>query len=291
MVGQAVVEHPDRPWPPAIPHLAPFQENMQGTCWWCGAVADSSEHRHKQTDLRRLWANGEGPVWSADGGSRTEFIRGPNSRSRAVRFGKVLCQRCNNARSQPFDLAYDKFSAHLVAHMDEWWKAPGVDLQALYGADWQQQSVHLARYYVKNFGCQMADQGIRPPASMSKFLDGTSELEDISLCLVKSESHYVGHRRYLRKLGENASLWRPADLSWVSPSQQRFTGYEGVTLVGYVGAILTWHEGWGEQDSFYPHPHPVLNVLQARPGFRLGLAKLAFDWRLDRLRRRMRQGH
>lgn len=277
---------PGDSWPPEVPELEPYKEDLQGTCWWCGSAADSAEHRHKKTDLRRLWVGSEGPVWSGDEGRLTETIRGPNSRSRAVRFGRTLCQHCNNARSQPFDRAYEVFSDHLVSRMDSWWRAPGIDVASLYGANWEEDALNLARYYVKNFGCQMADQGIRPPATMAAFLNGGAELTDISLCLIKSESHYIGHKRYLRKLGENAALWRPDDLAWVSPTQQRFTGYEGMTLIGYVGAILTWHEGWGPQDSFFHHPFPVLNVRRARPGFRLGLAALSLRHGIGRLRRR-----
>lgn len=259
--------------------LAPYLRDLQGECWWCGSVADSLEHRHKRTDLLRLWVGDEGPVWGGGDEGKMEAIRGPNSRSSAVRFGRVLCQRCNNDQSQPFDLAYDRFSEALVGGMDHWWTETGVDLEAIYGDSWRIDAANLARYYVKNFGCLLADQGIRPPAPMRAFLNGAAAMVDVGLYLVKSESHYIGHRDYLRRFGPNASLWRPPDLAWASPNKGRVTGYEGSTLIGYVGVMMRWNEGSGTQDSFFSHPYPILNPLPADPALREELEELSRERR------------
>lgn len=261
--------------------LSPYLDDLQGVCWWCGSVADSLEHRHKRTDLLRLWVGAEGPVWGGDEG-RTEAIRGPNSKSSAVRFGRILCQRCNNDRSQPFDLAYDKFSNALVEGMDVWWAAPGVSLARIYGDVWRSHAMNLARYYVKNFGCLLADQGVRPPKTMRDFLNGAEAMDDVRLVLVKSESHYIAHRDYLRRLGQNASLFRPPDAAWFSPSKGRITGYSGMTLIGYVGVLLQWFEDSGRHDSFFYHPIPVLNPLSADPSLANELEEIEGRRRLGR---------
>lgn len=253
--------------------VTPYRDDLQGVCWWCGSTADSLEHRHKRTDLLRLWDGDEGPVWGG-GNGETEAIRGPNSKSSAIRFGRVLCQRCNNERSQPFDLAYDVLSDALVAHMDGWWFSPGISLETIYGDQWPPHAMNLARYYVKNFGCLMADQGIPPQQTMRDFLNGREAMDNVGLFLVKSESHYIGHRDYFRKLGENASLFRPPDAVWISPSEGRITGYIGTTLVGYVGVLFQWLEDSGRCDSFFYHPNPVLNQLSADPGLADELAEI-----------------
>lgn len=258
--------------------LLPFLQDLQGVCWWCGSIADSLEHRHKRTDLERLRQDDVGPVWVGENG-RTETIRGPKSKSPAVRFGRVLCQHCNNARSQAFDLAYDHFSEVLVAGMDSWWNAAGVNLEAVYQTDWRTQAMDLARYYVKNFGCLLADRGIQPPKAMQDFLNGAQKMEDVGLYLVKSESHYIGHRDYLSKYGQNAALFRPPDVAWASPSKGRVDGYEGSTLIGYVGVMIRWLDGSGYQDSFFYHAHPVLNLLPADPGLSLRLHEIDQEYR------------
>lgn len=204
-------------------------------------------------------------MWGGEG--RTEVIRGPNSKSPAVRFGRVLCQRCNNDRSQAFDLAYDKWSDALVRGMDDWWAAQDVSLETIYQTGWRTEAMNLARYYVKNFGCWLADKGIRPPQTLRDLLNGDEMMDEVELFLVKSESHYIGHRDYLREYGSNAALFRLPDLAWVSPSRRRVTGYQGTVLIGYVGVMMRWREGSGYRDSFFYHPHPVLHVLPAEPDF------------------------
>lgn len=252
--------------------LSPYLEDLQGVCWWCGSVADSLEHRYKRTDLLRLWSSDEGLVWGGEG--RTEVIRGPNSKSPAVRFGRVLCQRCNNDRSQAFDLAYDKWSDALVRGMDDWWAAQDVSLEAIYQTGWRTEAMNLARYYVKNFGCWLTHKGIRPPETLRGFLNGAETMDDVGLFVVKSESHYIAHRDYLREYGPNGALFRPADLAWFSPGKGRVTGYQGSVLTGYVGVMMRWCEGSGHHDSFFYHPHPVLNLLSADPGLSHRLIEL-----------------
>lgn len=239
------------------PHLA----DLRGTCWWCGSAADSLEHRHKKSDLTRLMGPANEPlVWGSASGIRD--IRGPNSKDESVRFGAVLCQACNNARSQPFDRAYSLFTDALVAGMEDWWQLGRVDLFEILGSDWPDEAVNVARYYIKNVGCLMADQGVEPPAGMRDFLDGRAPLLDVGLYLIMSESHYAGYK----VMGEPASLWRPGTVAQFSPSQARITGLAAEMFVGYVGVLFDWREGSGSQDSFYHYRFPVLNVRRATAG-------------------------
>ena len=80
---------------------------MADSCWWCGAQSPlSAEHKFKRTDLRRVRGDDEGKLsWLGSGQVRE--IRS-DKKSGLVRFGKSLCRSCNDARSQPFDRAYDR---------------------------------------------------------------------------------------------------------------------------------------------------------------------------------------
>ena len=255
------------------PWLADYREDLQGECWWCGAPADSLEHRHKRSDLVRLAGIGKDELVLGRGGEELLRVRGPGSRLKSLRFGPVLCQLCNNQRSQPFDVAYQTFSNALVARMDEWWLADGINMQSIFGSDWIAESRNLARYYVKNFGCAMADDGVKPPQSMRDFSNGQSVLPDVALCLVKSEQHHAGHL-LLRELGPNDSLWRSDGTAHISPTKGRFVGYSASTLIGYVGVSFEWKRGERDLDSFFPHPFPILNVIAASPGWHEGFADL-----------------
>jgi hypothetical protein len=222
-------------------------------------------------------------------GEQPMTIRGAKNKTKAVRFGKVLCAGCNSQRSQPFDRAYEVFSDYLVTHMDTFWRADGIDLEKVYGEEWEAGALALARYYGKNFGCLMADDGVVPPAALIRFMNGDDKLQDVAICLVKSESHYIGHKR-LRKLGPNNSLWRPAGVAWTDDGFTKFTGYQATALVGFVGARFEWHEGWGEQDSFFSHPSPVLNKLAVTLSWRLGWLRLSSRNRASQLFGRVRGG-
>jgi hypothetical protein len=74
-------------------------------------VADSREHRHKASDLRREFGRAEyqarDVILARSDGRPEELLRGPNAS--VAKFSNNFCARCNNERSQPFDRAYDTF--------------------------------------------------------------------------------------------------------------------------------------------------------------------------------------
>jgi hypothetical protein len=79
------------------------------TCWICGNLADSREHKFKRSDVAqssKTWAPNDQPYYFGEGGSRR--IQGPGSE--LVKFEKILCHRCNTTRTQPFDRAYERFT-------------------------------------------------------------------------------------------------------------------------------------------------------------------------------------
>jgi len=76
-------------------------------------------------------------MWSDEGlhlGRRDEDLCTLRSwRSDAVKFGKVLCQRCNNVRSQPFDKAYDVYAGFIDSNAAWLSRATFIDLREVYG--------------------------------------------------------------------------------------------------------------------------------------------------------------
>lgn len=258
--------------PPGLIPKISGPNDLHGVCWWCGGVADSTEHRHKKTDLKRFGTGALAPVWQSEDYPTPQVIRSPSSKSWTVRFGKVLCRTCNGTRSQPFDRAYERFSDALVAGMDGWWRSAGFDMEGLYGESWEEDALNLARYYVKNFGCQLADGNVPPPRTMVDFLDGADHMEDVSLCLVKSGPHHIAHKQ-LRKHGPNASLWRTPTDAYTRGANGPIVGIVETVLIGYVGVRFEWHEGWGRRDCFFHYPHPVLNKISTPPALHARLVR------------------
>jgi hypothetical protein len=154
---------------------AAYFEVVPGICWWCGAPADSREHRLKRSDIVREYGkppyHGLRTLTRFSGGDRHDF-HGPASR--LVKFANSLCARCNNARSQPFDQAWDHFTRHLAQHEEAILATRTIDLAAVYGASWEERAADLARYVVKHLICRIVDLPgpVRLDSDLITFLDG-----------------------------------------------------------------------------------------------------------------------
>jgi hypothetical protein len=141
-----------------------------GTCWWCCGAAGSREHRYKASDLRREFSREEyekGEV-IVRRGEETEVVRGPKAAT--VKFDDVFCARCNNERSQPFDLAYDRLVGWWVENEGIVESTRRLPLEEI-DSDWQKLAEDVCRYFVKHIGCRIADCGFAVPDSFRAYLD------------------------------------------------------------------------------------------------------------------------
>ncbi|GAA2783485.1 hypothetical protein GCM10010441_05520 [Kitasatospora paracochleata] len=146
--------------------------NYQGLCWWCGKLADSKEHRHKRTDVARIFKDGgkDGRVARGVGGSdHLQFIQSENSDN--LKFSNVLCSACNNTRSQPFDKAYAEFSRYFHQNEDAIALRGSFQLSAIYGREWRDRRRLLTKYFVKHIGCRMAEDRVPIPEAVVDFLN------------------------------------------------------------------------------------------------------------------------
>lgn len=211
-----------------------------GRCWWCGAVADSREHKHKKSDLIREFGSGPylGDLAVVRGfEERLRQVQGPDANE--VKFPRVLCAPCNNARSQPFDAAYDVFAGFIADNEDTILQTRRFRFSDVYGIGWRSAKEDLAKYYVKHIGCRLAGAGIKVEQPVLDYLDGRSA------SLVGLEMQFeirgdiVAIFRYLRsRYGGSSSqgLWMGDLLCMYSPSTgaisevQGFLGYRWLRL-------------------------------------------------------------
>lgn len=148
------------------------------TCWWCGKTGDSGEHKLKKSDVKRMFDEkvSTQPVWRFSGNAgdpssdQGKKVQGPNSVE--LKFPKILCRECNNARSQEFDEAYALFSQYWCDNRDRLLEVRELDLREVYPDDWQNQAILLAKYLLKHVGCRLAEVGMEVPSSISAYLDG-----------------------------------------------------------------------------------------------------------------------
>lgn len=193
------------------------RKDYRGVCWWCGRPADSREHRFKKSDLVAQF--GAGSYISSGGvvrgiAGRLQEVQGPNSR--AMKFAAFLCQACNNARSQPFDRAYERFIQHVVESEAVILRANAIDLGAVYGPSWRAGHSDFARYVAKHVACRLAEAGVEVSGEVLAFLDGASRLpgfqmsfeirEDILAMGPEDRGLWLGGLEYLGD-GETGIRW------------------------------------------------------------------------------------
>lgn len=154
------------------PALDAFRLPPTDRCWWCGDLATTEEHRFKNSTLRRVGRTDSGDVDPQGvfkvSGDFAGPLRSLNKGSQ-VRWRKNLCARCNNQRSQPFDLAHDVFEAFVIERADEMMKWKRLAWQEIYGPRWQPAARDLGRYFGKQIGCMLASSACPCRKTLSTF--------------------------------------------------------------------------------------------------------------------------
>ena len=161
-------------------------------------------------------------------------------KSKYAKFERSLCNKCNNEKSQPFDLDYDRFISYYKENEDEIFKHRGLNFQDVFGIHWEESVENLKKYYVKHIGCRLAQSEFEILPDMIDYLNDKSELLSIKfnfylrhdindfLNFVKSrEGKEVG---YLG-LDEIAGNYSPSTKSWYD----LYSGYV------YRGLVLHYY--------------------------------------------------
>lgn len=159
-----------------------FKEH-DGNCWICGSIADSQEHRHKKTDIKREFV-GTSPKGERVGllskDNSTFEIQGPDSKR--LKFKHVICQNCNNNFSKPFDLAYVKFINYILENVDELMKNRKINFLSIFHQNTIEQIRNLYKYYLKHLGCRLSENNIEVSIPLVDFINGkTDVLNDLLL--------------------------------------------------------------------------------------------------------------
>lgn len=198
-----------------------------------------------------MWQEAEPLKW---GGTEADLrdVRSAK-RSKIVKFKPSLCANCNNARSQPFDRAWDTFAEFVWRSSDELADRQFLDLRVLYGENWREGAANLARYVAKHVGCRMVDDGFKPPNSLARFLDGEP------LCQNTHMVTFFDRVLHNLEVGQRADgidargLWLAPANGAVSPTRGVLTAYGSALSVASVGIMYRWDADTVEVDPFYLH--------------------------------------
>lgn len=149
----------------------------KGECWWCGEIADSAEHMIKKSDVKRMFSEKEPeqPILairyseSGEGFPEQNIVQGPNSGY--IKFSRILCSKCNNAKSQPFDKSFSIFSDYISKNQEKILTDLRIDFRKVYGRYWSNETFNLGKYLLKHIGCRIADSGIAVPKSILEYMN------------------------------------------------------------------------------------------------------------------------
>jgi hypothetical protein len=181
-------------------------------CWICEIRgADSAEHDRKHSDIVREYGRGGyrgdvAPVLYRNG--KFTDIQGP--KSALLKFGKSICRPCNDAHTQPFDFAYDRFIDWVVKNEATVMRQRFIDFVDIYGEDFEPQQRNLFRYFAKVFGCALRDQNHVVPDDIVNLL---------------REQHFFTALSISMSVDELVAAW-PSDLQY---------GFSGSSKIGVEG--------------------------------------------------------
>ncbi|WFU07503.1 hypothetical protein QA648_36450 (plasmid) [Rhizobium sp. CB3171] len=130
-------------------------------CWICGAPATTGEHKTKRSDLRDVFGQPSqaAPLFVHDrkmknrrvGSLKSDYLKSPAR----------LCEHCNNARTQPYDMAWEKMSAALRSRAPP--LVPGAIVRAnrIFTQDTKRQMLNVHLYFVKLCGCNFVEGNVQ----------------------------------------------------------------------------------------------------------------------------------
>lgn len=245
------------------PALDQFREPASDRCWWCGDKATTQEHRIKRSTLKRV-ATTDGRMDPKNVYKSSSDFRGALhsiDKGSQVRWRKNLCARCNNARSQPFDVAYDIFDGFVVQGADSLMKCEYLDWSSVFGATWEKQSADLARYFGKQLGCMLASQRLPVPSDLIEFLNGADRCPSVWFALMINWRAADAHR-IMRRSGLEDGLSSFVGLidSVAYQSDGRFSGVRYAYHIGYVWVMADWRVGT-DRLSWFENPSTELILI------------------------------
>lgn len=153
---------------------------MDGLCWICGSVADTREHMSKASDIKNNFGHvtEAAPIYLNSLSGKNRLIK--SLKSDNLKYPKSLCEKCNTARSGPYDRAWERFIGWASTHKPPLEIEDIVWTRRIFPNDPATSMLHVYLYLLKAFGCMAhvafdgAEWGLDLRDIGKSFLDGTS---------------------------------------------------------------------------------------------------------------------
>lgn len=129
-------------------------------CWICGNKATTGEHNIKASDLRDLFGSvtQKQPIFLHTNDKRNQKIPGVNSK--ILKSSALICAHCNNARTAPYDKAWQKFSRFLREEHPKLKKGDAISVANIFSNSISRHMLNVHLFFVKLFGCRIMESKI-----------------------------------------------------------------------------------------------------------------------------------
>ena len=146
-------------------------------CWICGDTATTREHLLKVSDLSSYYGrvSPDRPIYFHSVTKRNVPLLSAKDKRLVCR--AKICAKCNNERTQPYDRAWEVFSAYVRNNWDVISKSGKIDLSKINQGATRQLSLNVHLYFVKLFGCRIVENDV--PIDIKKFSD----------CILNARAH------------------------------------------------------------------------------------------------------
>ncbi len=139
-------------------------------CWMCGNIANSKEHKIKKSLLKKIFSEDfENKNMIHIKYGVESKLPGPNSDK--IKFKKVICEKCNNDKTQNHDKAFDIFINYLIDNTKYINKKRMLNFEKIYGDDFVKEQLNLYKYFVKIIGCDLSENDFNVPFDLKDLLD------------------------------------------------------------------------------------------------------------------------
>ncbi|NOY73800.1 MAG: hypothetical protein GXP14_15790 [Gammaproteobacteria bacterium] len=224
-------------------------------CWICGGDAGTGEHRAKKTDLAMVFKNvsQRTPLYEKSVLNGEEKIKEIGSlKSDKLKWQSKLCCECNNKKTQPFDMAWEKLSAHLQNNITNLNNRKKLKLQTVFPGTVEISMLNVHQYFLKVFGCIIQEHDV--PIPIKKF----------SRSIMQNKAHpevYIGfgYRRKVQK--KNLIMLTPIE-SITTSGVVHFASWQYWVRNVFVDVIYSIDRKYMKVVREYWHPEKTQKILK-----------------------------
>jgi hypothetical protein len=129
-------------------------------CWICKTrEANSREHKLKASDLKAVFptASQKSPL-VFDDGHRHHHVGSINNRR--FKFEPLMCDDCNNRRTQKHDKAWELLSKYLRGHQPPIRNGSRINLKNVFPGKVHQSMLHVHLFFLKHLGSRLLETNV-----------------------------------------------------------------------------------------------------------------------------------